>query len=196
MFNGFQQKRRNQFRMITDIAISKTQKVFLDGFNKEQNDYVWKMHKRLLSVAKESNDSEEVGILIDIITWENWVILGKKNKIEMRDNFEAYLKLKQNRKNTLLFMHNHPGTSTFSGKDFKTFCNNDSLYMMTVVGNDGVVQVLYKTKDFEKDKALSMYYILAMEKYIQKSNNGILAMKELLSRCSEVGLVYKRGGRD
>ena len=196
MFNDFQQKRRNQFRKITDVAISKTQKVFLDGFSKEQNDYVWEMHKRLLSVAKEINNSEEVGILIDIITWEEWVILGKKNKIEMRDNFESYLKLKQNRKNTLLFMHNHPSTSTFSGKDFKTFCNNDSLYMMTVVGNDGVVQVLYKTKDFDKDKALLMYYKLAMEKYSQKSNNGIMAMKELLSRCSEIGLVYKRGGRD
>lgn len=196
MFKDFQQKKRNRFRKITNVAITKTQKVFLEGFNEEQNIYIWERQKRLLSVAKEINLSREVGILMDIVTWEEWVILGKKNRIEMRDNLEAYLRFKQNRKNTLLFMHNHPNTSTFSGKDFKTFCTNESLYMIIVVGNDGTVHVLYKTKNFDKENALLLYYKLAMGKYANKRNNGMLAMKELLKRCNEIGLVYKRGGRD
>lgn len=88
--------------------------------------------------------------------------LEDSNKIEMKDNLDAYKKLKGNRKNTLLFMHNHPSTSTFSGEDFKTFCNNDSLYIITIVGNDGSVQTLTKTKSFDKAAALSFYHHLAI----------------------------------
>lgn len=112
--------------------------------------------------------------------------LEDSNKIEMKDNLDAYKKLKGNRKNTLLFMHNHPSTSTFSGEDFKTFCNNDSLYIITIVGNDGSVQTLTKTKSFDKDAALSFYHHLAMKKYINKKNNGTLAMKELLKNGTEM----------
>lgn len=137
-----------------------------------------------------------MGILIDIITWDDWVIMGQGNKIEMKDNLDAYKRLKGNRKNTLLFMHNHPSASTFSGEDFKTFCDNDSLYIITVVGNDGSIQMLVKTELFDKDAALLFYQRLAMEKYADKVNNGTLAMKELLKDSSDIGLVYRRGTKN
>ena len=122
--------------------------------------------------------------------------MGRGNKIEMKDNPEAYRRLKGNPKHTLLFMHNHPSTSTFSGEDFKTFCNNDSLYIITIVGNDGSVKSLTKTQSFDKDNALTFYHHLAMKKYIEKKNNGTLAMKELLKNSKALGLIYQSGGKN
>lgn len=94
-------------------------------------------------------------------------------------------------RNTMMFMHNHPSTGTFSGTDFKTFCNNESLYIMTVVGNDGSVKVLIKQNEFNSSDALLYYYDL-VKKYNKYENNGARAMKELLKNCDEIGLVYVR----
>ena len=190
----FKQKARNRFKKITNVAILKVRKAYFDGFDEEKFLYIQTQHKRLLTISKEFNSSQEVGILIDIITWDDWVIMGHGNKIEIKDNFDAYKRLKENRTHTLLFMHNRPSTSTFSGEDFKTFCDNDSLYIMTVVGNDGSVQTLTKTAGFDKENALLYYQYLAMEKYSDKVNNGTLAMKELLKNANTIGLEYRRGG--
>lgn len=194
LFESFKQKARNKSKNITNVAISKVRRAQFDGFDEEKLLYIQEQHKRLLAISKECNSSQEVGILIDIITWDDWVIMGQGNKIEMKDNLDAYKRLKGNRKNTLLFMHNHPSASTFSGEDFKTFCDNDSLYIITVVGNDGSIQTLVKNELFDKDVALLFYQRLAMEKYADEVNNGTLAMKELLKNSSDIGLVYRRGG--
>ena len=93
--------------------------------------------------------------------------------------------------NTMMFMHNHPSTGTFSGTDFKTFCNNESLYIMTVVGNDGNVRVLTKLNEFNSSDALLYYYDL-VKKYNKYENNGARAMKELLKNCNKIGLEYVR----
>lgn len=91
-------------------------------------------------------------------------------------------------------MHNHPSTGTFSGEDFKTFCTNDSLYIMTVVGNDGSVYVLVKTKTFKKDVIVE--YTKIAQKYYEmgyKRNNGTMAMREILKNASKYGIEYKKG---
>lgn len=195
MFRDFQQKDRTRPIKINNTAIQKVRKTKFDGFSNEQNAYVQEQHQRLLLISKKYNDSEEVGILIDIIKWETCVIMGIKNKIEMKTNPKAYKMLKGSSKNTLLFMHNHPSTSTFSGEDFKTFCNNEALYIMTIVGNDGSIQTLTKLKNYDSSIALNYYYNLAFGEYGNKDNNGTLAMKKLLKNCRDIGLVYKNGGK-
>lgn len=145
LLENFEQKKRNRLIGITEIAISKVPEVRLSEFTEEENLFIQEQHKRILSISKEENNSEEVGILVDIITWNTWIILGEGNKIEMKNNPKAREAMETSRKNTMMFLHNHPGTGTFSGTDFKTFCLNDSLYIMTVVGNDGCVQDTDKT---------------------------------------------------
>lgn len=92
----------------------------------------------------------EVGILIDLFTWQYWVIHGtNEREVQMRNNIEAYRVLESAGKNRLMFMHNHPSTGTFSGEDFKYFCNHESLYMITAIGNDGTIYALTKTYKFD-----------------------------------------------
>ena len=174
MTETFEQKRRNHPIKITQIAIDKVPLAHIDGFTEEEDLFIQNMHKRLLLTSMELNDS---------------------NEVETRKNPDAYIALKGNRKNTLLFIHNHPSTGTFSGVDFKTFCSNESLYAMTVVGNDGGVYTLVKSQTFNSHDALSYYHDLAMDKYKDYPNNGTMAMKELLKTCEKIGLSYHKGGR-
>ena len=191
MLRSFEQKRRNRPIIITDVAISKVPMIQFQGFSEEENVFIQQQHMRLLRKAKDDNNSCEVGILIDIIKWDTWIIIGESNNIEMKTNPEAYKAMMTQGRNTMMFMHNHPSMGTFSGTDFKTFCNNESLYSMTVVGNDGNVRVLIKLKDFDSGDALLYYYEL-VKKYNKYENNGARAMKELLKNCNKIGLEYVR----
>lgn len=194
MYKDFEQKKRNRPIAITDRAISKVRCIQFQGFKAEHNKYIQEQHKLLLEIAKKYNESNEVGILINIIDWSAWLIIGNGNMVETKDNPDAYAVLKSSRKNTLLFMHNHPSTTTFSGTEFKTFCSNDSLYMITVVGNDGSVRALIKESSFDANEALAYYNTLATVKYKNYSNNGTLAMRELLKIVMKLGYFIKTGG--
>lgn len=196
----FAQKNRNRALDITDVAIAKVPRTHIYGFSNEQNSFIQELHKELLCEAQKLNEEYhtnrmEVGIILDIHTWDYWVVKGEKDcTVDIRDSTEAFRVLMNARKNQLMMMHNHPSTGTFSGEDFKTFCNNDAIYIMTVVGNDASVYVLVKTKDFDK-KVLIDYAQIAQKYYEMgyKKNNGTMAMKHILKNASKYGIEYKKG---
>lgn len=197
---NFAQKKHNRAIDITDVAITKVPKTHIFGFSDQQNLYIQELHKELLSRVQKLNDNHhtnrmEVGILLDVHTWDYWIVEGKKEcAVDFRDSLEAFEVLTSARKNQLMMMHNHPSTGTFSGEDFKTFCNNDSIYVMTVIGNDASIYILVKTKDF--DKNVLFEYARIAQKYYEmgyKQNNGTMAMKYILKNASKYGIEYKKG---
>lgn len=107
----FAQKRRNRAIGITDVAITKVPKTNIFGFSNEQNLYIQKLHKELLCRVQKLNDlyhtnRMEVGILLDIHTWDYWVIDGKKEcAVDFKDSFEVFQVLTSARKNQLMMMH-------------------------------------------------------------------------------------------
>ena len=201
MANEFKQKNRNRAIQITDIAIDKVPKKRIPGFDDEQNAYIRRMHKLILAEAQKLNflyntNEMEVGALVDIYSWESWLIKGvRPREVEIKNNMDAYKRLVGGYKNQLMFIHNHPSTGTFSGEDFKMFCYHSSLYMMSVVGNDSTVYLLIKTFEFNVEKAMTDYFQLAMKYYDEgyKRNNGTLAIKEILRNARKYGLIYEKG---
>lgn len=199
--NQFQQKNRKKAIHITDIAIDKVPKTNILGFDKEQNKHIQALHRLVLKEAQNLNrlydtSEMEVGILVDIHSWEHFVIKGKSpRKVELKNDLKAYKKLISGYKNQLMFMHNHPSTGTFSGEDFKMFCLHNSLYIMTVIGNDSSVYILTKTFEFNADTAIADYIHLSMQYYNKGyiNNNGTLAIKEILKNAKQYGLIYKKG---
>lgn len=197
----FKQKNRSRAIQITDIAIDKVPRTHIAGFDTKQNVYIQDLHKLVLTEAKQLNiihntNEMEVGVLVDIHSWEKWIIKGNRpREVEIKNNFEAYQKLIGGYKNQLMFMHNHPSTGTFSGEDFKMFCYHSSLYMMSVVGNDSNIYMLIKTFEFNVEKAMTDYIQLAMKYYNEghRNNNGTLAIKEILKNANKYGLLYKKG---
>ena len=168
--NKLAQKKRNRPIAISDIAIAKVPRTNIFGFSNDQNLFIQEMHKELLRRAKElcqksNSNSMEVVIILDTHTWDNWVIEGKQdNVVEINDNPEAKMILETATKNSLMLLHNHPSTGSFSARDLITFCNNDSIFIMTAVGNDGSVYLLKKELRFDPSQLLLSYGELA-EKY-------------------------------
>lgn len=197
MFRDFRQKERNKPIKITDIAISKVRKTEIFGFNDAENQYIQQQHKRLLQISKDSNNSEEAAIVIDIIQWHEELVIGSGNKVNMENNSKACQIIIAYPKNTILVMHNHPSTSTFSGEDFKMFCDHEPIYVMTVVGNDGSVQVMVKDINFDGQAVKTKYYRLA-EKYKSQGfkNNGTMAMKYIVKHPGEFDILYRHGGKN
>ncbi len=195
---SFNQKRRNRAIAITDIAISKVPRTQLPGFTTEQNALIQDLHQQTLRDAQKLNKTKgnaemEVLRLVDLHSWQDWVVLGQRPcEVITESNPLVKQLIDTGYKNMYLVMHNHPSTGTFSGEDFKTFCNNDSIYIMTVVGNDGCVYVLTKDTNFDSDYAMRAYGKLT-QKYQKYSNNATRAMKELLKDASKYNLTYKYG---
>lgn len=93
-------------------------------------------------------------------------------------------------------MHNHPSTSTFSGADFKMFCDNASIFVMTIVGNDGSIQIMEKNTAFNGQAEKMNYHNLALQyKNEGYTNNGTMAMKYIIKHPAEFNILYKHGGK-
>ncbi|WP_035796656.1 hypothetical protein [Butyrivibrio sp. MB2005] len=194
------QKKRNRPIAITDVAINKVPQTHIFGFSNEQNMFIQEMHKEVLRKAKDlckenNSKSMEVVILLDTHTWDSWIVEGKKdNIVDIKDNPEAKTILDTSTKNSLILLHNHPSTGTFSAKDLRTFCNNDSLYIMTVVGNDGSVYVLVKDVGFDPSGVLIEYGKLAEQYKAQgKKYNATMAVKYILKNAEKYNMKYKKG---
>ena len=201
ILNDFKQKKRTRAIQITDIAINKIPRADIYGFSVEQNMYIQSLCKSVLIEAQKLNamhntNEMEVGMLVDIHSWESFLIKGTRpREVEIKNNAEAYKQLMGGYKNQLMFIHNHPSTGTFSGEDFKMFCYHSSLYIMTVVGNDSSMYMLTKTTEFNVEKAMTDYMKLAMQYYNDgfKNNNGTLAIREILKNAKKYGLLYRKG---
>lgn len=194
------QKKRNRPIAITDVAISKVPRTQIFGFTNEQNMYIQEMHREVLRVAKDlckknKSNSMEAVILLDTHTWDSWIVEGKKDSIvDIKDNPVAKEILDTSTKNSLILLHNHPSTGTFSARDLRTFCNNDSLYIMTAVGNDGSVYVLRKDIGFDPSKVLVEYGKLAEQfKKQGYKYNATEAVKYMLKNDEKYNMSYKKG---
>lgn len=86
----FHQKRRNRPIEITDVVISKIRYTQFDGFTSNQENFIKEKHQELLKEAQKLNlkyntNRIEVGILIDIHTWEYWVVHGSNNEVRINN---------------------------------------------------------------------------------------------------------------
>ena len=193
------QKERNRPVDITEIAISKVPRTRLYGFTDEQNAYIQERHKEILTCAKRMNrergtKKSEVGILIDIHNWRYCKILGRKEcGIIITDTQESKMMLSYAQKNQLMFLHNHPSTGTFSGQDLLTFCEQRTIFAMTVIGNDSSVYIMMKAPNFNED--LKSIYLVIARRYHENGikNSGTQAVHYILKNADRYGIIYKKG---
>lgn len=105
--------------------------------------------KQLLQVAKNKNDSNECGILLDSfdLTKSKW-FKGIENKVQLTVNLDAYVKYSKDlHMHRYLFLHNHPSCSSFSKDDLMSFISNDGIYFVMALQNNGIANILIKTSE-------------------------------------------------
>lgn len=123
---------------ITDKTISRVPKVSISQYSDDKLSFIQEQHKELLRVAKNKNNNNEVAfVFINDFKSKN-IILGSETGVEFgtlggRD---------------LFVMHNHPRNSSFSFDDLVEFIGNKAIKSLSIVKNNGGVEVLTKTKDY------------------------------------------------
>lgn len=129
---------------ITDKAIERVPKVDIDGYSEEQRVEIQKQHKGLLKFSKEQNDNKEVAFVFrdGLVDYKSFT--GSDEKID----FGTYLETKGK---NLTILHNHPRNSSYSMNDLDVFANKN-VRTITIVKNNGTVEYLTKTDDFDNNR--------------------------------------------
>lgn len=184
-----QAKKRDHKIYITDTAIEKVGKVSLSDFSEEQTVAMQECHKELLRISKNRNDSNEVLFISNLDFTVSVTVLGTEHTVEPGKNPFAVSVIGNSPKYSLVYMHNHPSTNTFSLADIDTFVCDGVIKTMSVVTNQGEVYVINKTSSFSYDKA--RHLMRDINRLLPDDKNiGHNFVKEFLKRCDEGGIEY------
>ncbi|HDK5727307.1 TPA: phage head morphogenesis protein, partial [Staphylococcus pseudintermedius] len=121
--------------------------VKIPGHTDEENKFIQEKHKELLKDAKENNNSDEVVYISkgDSVS----KVYGNQTSVEISPGSEAGNWLKYSPNQSLILMHNHPGSSIFSVNDIFMFVNSKSLKTLTILTNLGQVKYITKTNNYD-----------------------------------------------
>lgn len=109
-----QAKKRDKKIYITDVAIDKVTKTKIKLLSSEQNAKIDAVHRELLTVSKNANDSNEAAFLFSMYSSEKFSQMGTEHAVNIFDNPLAYSLAKNSGENSLFLAHNHPSTQSFS----------------------------------------------------------------------------------
>lgn len=147
----------NNITIISDAVIESIPKIKVTK-SQEINDLIYNCHKELLRIAKNKNKSWEVAMFIDLLNPNNkYIIKGTINGVDMHVSEEVMHLINYNPVASVIVLHNHPRNGLFSEQDLNTFCDYNSIYLITAVCNDGNIHMLRKEKNFNPF-ALERYY--------------------------------------
>lgn len=152
---------------IDKISCMKIIEFNTNEINRIANAYIQKLHKLLLEYSMFCNKSNEVAFLIDLTNFNYIRMMGTQSEVLIGKYKTASDWINKSKKNTLLLMHNHPNCCSFSKLDLRFFTLNDSIYVMTAIGNNGNIQMIRKENNFKKEE------ILFLIEYKTKSQNDV-----------------------
>lgn len=186
-----QAKKRDHKIIITDTAIEKVDLVKPKDFSYSQAVLMRSKHKELLSVAKRQNNSNEV-LFIENLDFNNEVrIFGNEFVVSPGKNPFAVSVIAHAERRSLVYLHNHPSTNTFSVGDIDTFVCEKAIKAITVVTNQGEVYILNKLDNYSFDntrKLLNEVY----QSYPEGDIDDRDFVKKFLKRCNEGGIEYAK----
>ena len=186
-----QAKKRDHKIYVTDIAIEKVDKICLSDFTEEQASVMQHKHKELLKYAKENNNSNEVLLINDVNFTGEVVVKGTEFVCSPGDNPFAVSVVAHAEKYSLIYMHNHPSTNSFSISDIDTFVTESAIKTMSVVTNQGEVYILNKLSDYNYNKTRMLLYEIFHSFGTQAVENREFVNK-FLKRCNEGGIEYAK----
>ncbi len=139
--------------------------------------------QKLLKLAKEKNESKEIARAVNLCTFQVLdPVFGDENSVDI-DSLVAKMK---GTEFAFLVMHNHPSGLYFSRRDIKTLVDAENMTILIVLGNDGSVYILEKTKQ------LFMNEILSIRKTLIDWKNNVINFDEVIIQISEFGIVYSK----
>lgn len=125
---------------ITDETVAKVPKVTPKTYSDDICEKIHQEHQKLLKTSMIENGSKEVAFILNSDMTGKRVLHGTDDQIE----FGAFYG------KDLFLMHNHPRNNSFSIDDVVEFFGENSLKSMSVVKNNGKIEVLTKLTEYDR----------------------------------------------
>jgi SPP1 gp7 family putative phage head morphogenesis protein len=144
---------------ITDKAISKVPNVKINGYTTDQSVFIQEQHKELLRYARDNNNNNEVAFVFRKDLVDRTIIEGTDKKIDITEALFG-------KGSGLFVMHNHPRNTSISYDDIFEFIDCDEISTISIVKNNGTVEVVNKLANFNKNNA-AVVLERAKRKYVK-----------------------------
>ncbi|MBE6861946.1 MAG: hypothetical protein E7497_03470 [Ruminococcus sp.] len=129
--------------LVTDTSIERVPNIKISGYTDEQCSVIQQQHRELLKYSRDNNKNKEVAFVFDN------ELNNRKEFIESDDKLDFGSSLYGK---DLYVMHNHPRNSSYSTTDLIFFLGNSNVKTFTIVKNNGNVEYLIKSSDFDSAK--------------------------------------------
>lgn len=175
---------------IEQDLINSLPQIEIVGLSDDENRYVNEWIRYTLQYAKDYNDSNEIGVMLDRSDWSQYdIVLGNERSVLY--NTEKMKEWLDTGYDNLIIIHNHPSNTIFSDRDINNFCKTQAVNTMIVVGNKGTIYVLQKLEEFDRDKLLRIYSVKSiMNKH--KSKRSEILQYTLESYQSKIKYKFRR----
>ena len=99
-----------------------------------------------MQYARDNNDSNEIAFIFRKDLTDKSVFLGSDNVVDFGNELFG-------KGDGLFIMHNHPRNSSFSKTDVDEFINNNDIKTLSIVKNNGEVEVITKGENYSQQEA-------------------------------------------
>lgn len=131
---------------ITDSSIKRVPKVEISGYTDEQCETIQKQHQKLLEYSRQNNDNKEVAFVFNSDLTNRKEFTGADDRLDFGTSLYG---------KDLFVMHNHPRNSSYSDTDIAFLLGSDNIKSLSIVKNNGFVEILTKTSKFNKDALIT-----------------------------------------
>lgn len=162
---------------ITDIAITKVPFVKYKEIPEEHYKTLHELAKMVLVLAKENNNSEETAITYSlegpelIMKGEECltVAYGDSYSVDPLSTTLANHIVVTSQNCVVIVLHNHPNLSKISLQDASYLFRHSSIKMIVAVTNVGSINYIVKTDNYDRKKALELFYDAANKYNVAKN---------------------------
>ncbi len=139
------EKANKPITAITDQSIKSVPVVEVPGYSYEESMIIQQQHKELLDFSRENNNNGECSFTFREGFSDRKRFIGTDDSVDFgSDGLNG---------SNIFVMHNHPRNSSYSDRDVRFLLDNENIRALSIVKNNGHVEVLVKNQDFSIKKA-------------------------------------------
>ena len=189
-------KERFKKHVITDIAISKVQRIAYKGLTDEQNTDLQKLAQMVLLISQQTNDSNEVALTVSLhdknLLGNAGVAVGDEHGVNICSETKSNHIIASAKDVSVAIVHNHPSTQTLYIEDIGFFLYYTTVKILAVVTNQGAVHYIMKDADYDYKAAEKLRQECVEDLTADSSAKEYYeAALDFLAHCSEAGLYYR-----
>ena len=144
-------------------------------------DFIYFQCQKILELAKEKNASREVARAINLHTFDVLApVFGDGRSVDI-DYLVSQMK---GTDYAFLVMHNHPSGSHFSRRDIKTFIDAENITILIVLGNEGSIYIVEKTRQ------LMINELLSARKTLVDWKNALIDFTSVIEQLKAFGIEF------